>query len=49
MIGGGYPLSAADGLFLYPITAPALIIVDALMARNVVKIEWAEFRSQELE
>ena len=43
MIGGGYPLSAADGLFLYPITAPALIIVGALMARNVVKIEWADY------
>ncbi len=43
MIGGGYPLSAADGLFLYPITAPALIVVGALMARNVVKIEWADY------
>jgi AGZA family xanthine/uracil permease-like MFS transporter len=43
MIGGGYALSAADGLFLYPITSPALIIVGALMARNVVKIEWADY------
>ncbi|MEJ2745099.1 MAG: NCS2 family permease [bacterium] len=43
MIGGGYALSRADGLFLYPITAPALIVVGALMARNVAKIDWADY------
>jgi len=43
MIGGGYAVPGAEGLFLYPITAPALIIVGALMARSVRKIEWDDY------
>jgi len=35
MIGGGY-----DGL--YPVTAPALIIVGSMMIKNVTKIEWSD-------
>jgi AGZA family xanthine/uracil permease-like MFS transporter len=39
MVGGGVEV---DGVKLQPITAPALIVVGSLMARNVRKIEWAE-------
>ncbi|MBC8205027.1 MAG: NCS2 family permease [FCB group bacterium] len=41
MVGGGFDLG--DNLKLYPITAPALIIVGAMMARNVVKIDWLDY------
>jgi AGZA family xanthine/uracil permease-like MFS transporter len=41
MIGGGYPMG--DNLCLYPITAPALIIVGAMMARNVVSVNWKDY------
>jgi adenine/guanine/hypoxanthine permease len=37
MVGGGIP---ADGATLQPITAPALILVGALMARGVRAIPW---------
>lgn len=37
MIGGGCEI---NGQFLYPITAPALIIVGSMMMKNVIKIEW---------
>ncbi|MBN2621166.1 NCS2 family permease [candidate division WOR-3 bacterium] len=37
MIGGGMKL---NGSILYPITAPALIIVGTLMMSGVTKIEW---------
>lgn len=41
MVGGGYAMG--NSLFLYPITAPALIIVGAMMARNVVSIDWKDY------
>jgi len=41
MVGGGYALG--NNLFLYPITAPALIIVGAMMARNVSSIDWKDY------
>ena len=41
MIGGGY--STSDGVTLYPITAPVLVIVGCLMAANAKRIDWAEW------
>jgi AGZA family xanthine/uracil permease-like MFS transporter len=41
MIGGGVPVEGGPPLL--PMTAPALIIVGALMARMVRKIEWDDF------
>lgn len=38
MIGGGYHLD--HDTILYPITAPVLIIVGAMMAANVTRIDW---------
>ncbi len=38
-IGAGVP---AHGQVLYPVTAPALILVGVLMARSVVRIEWGD-------
>ncbi|MDH3213707.1 MAG: NCS2 family permease [Myxococcales bacterium] len=38
MVGGG--IEAEDGSTLHPITAPALILVGALMARNIRLIPW---------
>lgn len=38
MIGRG--IETADGLILYPVVAPALVIVGALMVRNVGAIAW---------
>ena len=38
MVGAGYPIS--ENTFLYPIVAPALIIVGSLMLKNVVSIDW---------
>ena len=38
MIGGGYQVG--DGLTLYPVVAPALIIVGTMMVRGVRRIEW---------
>ncbi|UCD05946.1 MAG: NCS2 family permease [candidate division WOR-3 bacterium] len=40
MIGGGYGM---DGSVLYPVTAPALIIVGTLMMAGVTKINWKDF------
>ncbi len=40
MIGGGYEV--AEQVFLYPITAPALIIVGSMMLKSVLKINWKE-------
>jgi AGZA family xanthine/uracil permease-like MFS transporter len=40
MIGGGFEV--AENIFLYPITAPALIIVGAMMMRSVTKINWKD-------
>ncbi len=39
MVGGGVPV---EGGVLYPMTAPALIVVGAFMARTVTKVEWAD-------
>ena len=38
MVGAGYPI--AENAFLYPVIAPALIIVGSLMLKNVVSIDW---------
>ena len=38
MIGGGY--EAGDGLTLYPVVAPALIIVGTMMMKGVRRIGW---------
>jgi AGZA family xanthine/uracil permease-like MFS transporter len=40
MIGGGFGI---DGGTLYPVTAPALIIVGTLMMSGVTKIDWKDF------
>lgn len=40
MVGGGVTL--ADGSVLSPMTSPALIVVGALMTRNVRKIDWSD-------
>jgi adenine/guanine/hypoxanthine permease len=43
MIGGGYPVTDADGnllYMLYPVTAPALILVGSFMAKNITRCEW---------
>jgi AGZA family xanthine/uracil permease-like MFS transporter len=39
-IGGGYEVQ--PGVFLYPITAPALIVVGSFMAANLRRIPWQE-------
>jgi AGZA family xanthine/uracil permease-like MFS transporter len=41
MVGGGVVTDA--GVTLYPMTAPALIVVGSLMARNIVRIDWEDF------
>jgi len=38
MIGGGY--AVGEGIMLYPVVAPALILVGTLMVREVRHIEW---------
>lgn len=38
MIGGGYEVS--HSVFIYPITAPALIIVGSLMIQAIKNVEW---------
>jgi AGZA family xanthine/uracil permease-like MFS transporter len=40
MIGGGY--AADGGLILYPVVAPALVLVGTMMMANVRAIEWGE-------
>ncbi len=40
MIGGGY--SPAEGVTLYPMTAPVLIIVGSMMAANIARIGWGQ-------
>lgn len=39
-VGGGYQL--ASGSLLYPVTAPALVIIGCLMAQNVTGIKWSD-------
>lgn len=41
MVGGGY--QTASGNILYPITAPALIVVGSIMTRNIVKIDFSDY------
>jgi adenine/guanine/hypoxanthine permease len=41
MVGGGY--QSAAGAVLYPITAPALILVGSMMAKNVKEIPWGDY------
>ena len=40
MVGGG--MDSGDGRVLYPVVAPALIIVGCLMLKNVKRIDWDE-------
>lgn len=43
MIGGGIPIMDADGTYLYtlyPVTAPALILVGSFMATSLTKCVW---------
>lgn len=40
MIGDGYKL--ADGSRIYPVVAPALIVVGSMMLRNVRRIRWED-------
>jgi AGZA family xanthine/uracil permease-like MFS transporter len=41
MIGGG--MKVGEGLVLYPIIAPALIIVGCFMLKNISQINWNDF------
>ena len=41
MIGGG--IDIGEGLVLYPIVAPALVIVGCFMIKNVSRIAWDDF------
>ncbi len=41
MIGAGY--HTGGGVTLYPVIAPALIIVGCMMFRNIVHIEWEDY------
>ncbi len=41
MIGGGYQI--AEGKILYPITAPVLILVGAMMAKSILRINWDDW------
>jgi AGZA family xanthine/uracil permease-like MFS transporter len=43
MIGGG--VTVADGVVLYPIVAPALILVGVMMMEAVSKIHWDDYAS----
>jgi AGZA family xanthine/uracil permease-like MFS transporter len=38
MVGAGVPVG--ENTFLYPIVAPALIIIGSLMLKNVISIDW---------
>jgi AGZA family xanthine/uracil permease-like MFS transporter len=40
MVGGGVP--SEGGTVLFPMTAPALIVVGSLMARGIVRIDWSD-------
>ncbi len=41
MIGGGFPVS--EGVFLYPVIAPALIVVGSFMFKGIGRIDWDDF------
>ena len=43
MIGSGYPISDAEGnllYVLYPVTAPALILVGSFMVKTITRCQW---------
>ncbi len=43
MIGGGYAVTDAEGNWLYnlyPVTAPALILVGSFMAKTITRCKW---------
>ncbi len=40
-IGGGYQI--ADGKFLYPVTAPVLVLVGAMMTKSVLRVHWDDW------
>jgi len=41
MIGGG--IEVGEGQILYPVVAPALVVVGSLMIRNIRRINWDDF------
>ena len=41
MFGGGFEI--APGIFLHPVTAPALVIVGCLMMKCITKIDWDDY------
>ncbi len=41
MIGGGYQIAA--GKFLYPVTAPVMVLVGCMMAKSLLKINWDDW------
>lgn len=41
MIGSGY--AAGGDIVLYPVIAPALIIVGSMMFKNIVNISWDDY------
>jgi len=41
MIGAGYKLN--DHITLYPVIAPALIIVGSMMFKNIVNVDWDDY------
>ncbi len=41
MVGGGYDMG--NNIFLYPITAPALIIVGAMMVKSITGVNWKDY------
>ncbi|MCM8792193.1 MAG: NCS2 family permease [Candidatus Omnitrophica bacterium] len=41
MVGGGYKIS--EGVILYPVIAPALIMVGALMLNSITHINWYDY------
>lgn len=42
MVGGGVAATAGTPLLLYPITAPALIVVGCLMIQSAAQVKWGE-------
>jgi len=41
MVGAGYKLN--DDITLYPVIAPALIIVGSMMFKNIVNVDWDDY------
>ena len=41
MIGAGY--KSDEGVTLYPVIAPALIIVGSMMFKNIIEVEWDDY------